>query len=123
MLTQNRNMDTRRDVFHAIADPTRREILGLVAAHPQNLNSIASNFGISRPAISQQIKILVECGLIDIQQKGRERICEVKPQKLAEVTDWLEGFRKQWEQRFSELDELLEKMKKEVTDYHKTPKK
>jgi DNA-binding transcriptional ArsR family regulator len=76
-----------------------------------NLNSIAENFEMSRPAISQHIKLLQECDLITISQRGRERYCILKPQKLKEVESWLEPFRQMWESRFDELDNLLNKMK------------
>lgn len=104
-------MQARRDVFQAIADPTRRGILQLVAAESLNLNSIADNFDMSRPAISQHIKILTECGLIVITKHGRERFCEAKFQKLDEVSHWIEQYRKIWSERFDELDLLLEEMK------------
>lgn len=104
----------RRDVFQAIADPTRREIIGLLADSPQNLNAIAENFEVSRPAISQHIKLLEECGIIKIEQKGRERICYVQPRKIKEVDDWLQPYKKLWEDRFNQLDQVLEKMKKET---------
>jgi DNA-binding transcriptional ArsR family regulator len=97
----------RRDVFQAIADPTRREIINLVAYNSLNLNAIADNFKVSRPAISQHIKILTECGLIVIRQQGRERFCEARLQQLSAVSDWLEPFRKQWEHKFGALDDLL----------------
>ncbi|MFZ6012706.1 MAG: ArsR/SmtB family transcription factor [Bacteroidota bacterium] len=100
----------RRDVFQAIADPTRREILNLIAYQTLNLNAIAEKFDMSRPAISQHIKILTECGLIMIKDQGRERYCEVQAQKLMEVQDWLEPFRKLMEHRFEKLDNLLLKM-------------
>ncbi|RZM23248.1 MAG: ArsR family transcriptional regulator [Pedobacter sp.] len=80
----------RRDVFQAIADPVRREILGLIAFQPMNLNTIADQFSISRPAISNHIKILEECGMVVINQKGRERYCEAKLDTLGEVNDWIE---------------------------------
>lgn len=105
-------MEIRRDVFQAIADPTRREIISLISRESMNLNAIAENFDVSRPAISQHIKILTECGLIMIRQQGRERYCEAKLQKLKEVSDWLEPFRKEWSARFDKLDSLLEKMQK-----------
>jgi DNA-binding transcriptional ArsR family regulator len=103
-------MEIRRDVFQAIADPTRREIISLLSGQSLNLNAIAENFDISRPAISQHIKILTECGLIMITQQGRERYCEAKLQKLKEVSDWLEPFKKEWAARFDKLDNLLEKL-------------
>ena len=104
-------MDARRDVFQAIADPTRREIINLIAHKSLNLNTIADNFNISRPAISQQIKILYECGLIEVRKQGRERYIEARLQPLAEVHDWLENFRKQWAIKFDKLDSLLEELK------------
>jgi len=104
-------LQSRRDVFQAIADPTRREIINLVAFNPLNLNSIAENFDVSRPAISQHIKILTECGLIVIKKQGRERYCEASLQQLGEVSDWIEKFRKLWEGRFNTLDDLLEEYK------------
>lgn len=101
----------RRDVFQAIADPTRREIINLVAFESLNLNAIAEKFKVSRPAISQHIKILTECGLIVIHQQGRERFCEARLQSLNEVADWIEPFRKLWTERFDRLDGLLKRMK------------
>src|SRR5471030_2237884 len=101
----------RRDVFQAIADPTRRDIINLIAYKPLNLNAIADNFEVSRPAISQHIKILIECGLISIKKQGRERYCEAQPQKLKEVADWVEQYRRLWEAKFSSLDDLLDEMK------------
>lgn len=104
----------RRDVFQAIADPTRREIINLVAFNPLNLNTIADKFDISRPAISQQIKILVECGLINIKKQGRERYCEASLQQLNDVSNWIEQYRQLWEYKFDKLDDLLNKMKNET---------
>jgi DNA-binding transcriptional ArsR family regulator len=102
---------TRRDVFQAIADPTRRQIINLIAYQPLNLNAIAENFDVSRPAISQHIKILIECGLINIKKNGRERYCEAKLQQLNEVAQWVEQYRKGWEKRFDKMDDLLEQLK------------
>lgn len=104
-------LQSRRDVFQAIADPTRREIINLIAYNPLNLNSIAENFDVSRPAISQHIKILTECGLIVIKKQGRERYCEAKLQQLGEVSDWIEQYRKLWQEKFNVLDDLLEELK------------
>jgi DNA-binding transcriptional ArsR family regulator len=112
-------METRRDVFQAIADPTRREIINLVAHKSLNLNAIADNFDISRPAISQQIKILYECGLIEIRRQGRERFVEARLQPLTEVSDWLEPLRKQWSQKFDKLDLLLDDMKRSAAPKRK----
>lgn len=104
---------TRRDVFQAIADPTRRDIINLIAHEPMNLNTIAKNFDVSRPAISQHIKILIECGLINVNKSGRERYCEAKLEQLSEVSAWVEQYRKMWEERFNRMDQILEKLKRE----------
>lgn len=97
----------RRDVFQAIADPTRREIISMLAHQSLNLNAVAENFEMSRPAISKHIKILTECGLITIKQKGRERYCEAKLGTLNQVSDWVEQYRKFWEARFDSLEKYL----------------
>jgi len=102
----------RRDVFQAIADPTRREIIGFLAKETMNLNAVAENFNISRPAISKHIKILTECGLVIIKQQGRERYCEVKLNKLNEVTNWVNQYRKYWDDKFDSLDSYLAKIQK-----------
>ncbi|MEJ0054928.1 MAG: metalloregulator ArsR/SmtB family transcription factor [Bacteroidota bacterium] len=106
----------RRDVFQAIADPTRREIINLIAYKSLNLNSIAGNFGVSRPAISQHIKILTECGLIVIKKQGRERYCEASLQPLNEVSVWVEQYRKLWAERFDVIDDLLKELKSRPGD-------
>ena len=97
----------RRDVFQAIADPTRREIITLIASQTLTPNAVADSFDVSRQAISKHIKILTECGLIMITQQGRQRYCYIQADKLNEVSDWIANFRKQWEQRFDKLDNLL----------------
>lgn len=102
------SIEARRDVFQAIADPTRRQIIHLIAGQEMNLNAIAGNFEISRPAISQHIKILVECGLIEIRQQGRERFCEAKLEKLSEVQEWTEQYRAIWTKRFQSLRNFLD---------------
>jgi DNA-binding transcriptional ArsR family regulator len=104
-------VQARRDVFQAIADPTRREIMTLVAHNQMNLNAIADNFTMSRPAISQHIKILTECGLIVVKKEGRERYCEVQLQQLNEVANWMSPLIKLWEHRFDKLDNVLNQMK------------
>jgi DNA-binding transcriptional ArsR family regulator len=104
-------MQTRRDVFQAIADPTRRDIINLIAHKTLNLNAIAENFDVSRPAISQHIKILIECGLVTIKKQGRERFAEATLQPLIQVTDWIEPFRKQMDERYDALDDVLEELK------------
>jgi len=90
----------RRDVFQAIADPTRRAIISLLAAKTLTLSGIAEHFNVSRPAISKHVKILVECGLVSVKQQGRERYCEAKLNKLNEVADWAQQYRQMWEERF-----------------------
>ncbi len=101
----------RRDVFQAIADPTRRAILTLLLVHAMTPNAIAEHFDSSRQAISKHIKILTECELVKQEQSGREIYYHFNPQKMKEVDVWMEQFRKQWEDRFDQLDELLKKQK------------
>jgi DNA-binding transcriptional ArsR family regulator len=115
----------RRDVFQAIADPTRREIIGLLSNQSMNLNTVAERFDVSRPAISKHIKILTECGLITIQQQGRERYCEVKLNKLHEVSDWVEQYRKFWTAKLDALDAYLTQLQAETKNSSKksTPAK
>ncbi len=104
----------RRDIFQAIADPNRRAMLSLLARQKLTLNGVAEHFSISRPAVSKHIKILTESGLVVVYQQGRERYCEVCPEKLKEVADWLEPYRSLWEDRFDRLDlYLAEAQKKE----------
>lgn len=99
----------RRDVFQAIADPTRRGIIKLVSGRSLNLNAVAEEFDISRPAISRHIKILTECGLIIIRQQGRERFCEARLQSLIEVSEWVNKYRDFWTAKFNALGKFLEK--------------
>jgi DNA-binding transcriptional ArsR family regulator len=103
----------RRDIFQAIADPTRRAILDLLAEKPLTLNGLAEHFDISRPAISKHVKILVECGVVVIRQRGRERYCDVRWDRLHEVSNWVEQYRQMWEQRFDRLDEYLNQLQRE----------
>jgi DNA-binding transcriptional ArsR family regulator len=100
----------RRDVFQAIADPTRRAIISMIAHESLNLNSVAEQFHVSRPAISKHIKILTECGLIEIKQQGRERYCEAKLQKLNEVSDWVEQYKQFWNAKLDSLETYLEEL-------------
>ena len=85
-------MEARRDVFQAIADPTRREIIGMIARQPVNINTIAEQFDVSRQAISLHLKILSECGLIIFNQSGRESLCEAILEKLNEVHEWVQHY-------------------------------
>ncbi len=103
----------RRDVFQAIADPTRREILNMVAYKPLNVNSVAEQFDVSRAAIYKHMKILMECGLIDVKQQGRERYAEAKLQKLSEVNDWVQQYKQFWEAKLDSLETYLAKLQKE----------
>ncbi|MEO3403200.1 metalloregulator ArsR/SmtB family transcription factor [Mucilaginibacter sp. CAU 1740] len=97
----------RRDVFQAIADPTRREIINMIAYKNMNLNAVADNFDISRPAVSKHIKILTECGLLIIKKQGRERYCHANLKQLKQVTDWAEQYRVFWTQKLDALDAFL----------------
>jgi len=103
----------RRDVFQAIADPNRRAIIGLLAKQKLTVNAVAEYFPISRPAVSRHIKILEECGLIVVLRQGRERYCEVRLDKLNEVANWIEQYKKVWEERLNRLDEYLSELQKE----------
>jgi DNA-binding transcriptional ArsR family regulator len=105
-------METRRDSFKAIADPTRRQIIGLLVRKPHTMNEIAEQFSISRQAISLQVKILEECGLIMITPHGRERICEARLEGLNEVSQWVEKYRKYWESHLDSLESYLNKLQK-----------
>lgn len=100
----------RRDVFNAIADPTRRSILMSLTNESQNVNAIADKFDMTRQAVSLHIKYLQECGVISVKKEGRERYCNLEAQKLVEVGDWLEPFRKMWATKFNQLDELLDEL-------------
>ena len=102
----------RRDVFQAIADPNRRAIIGLLARQQLTLNGIAEQFDISRPAVSKHIKILAECGLVNVRQEGRERYCEARIDKLSEVSEWVEQYRKLWASKLDALDTYLDKLQK-----------
>ncbi len=102
---------TRRDVFQAIADPTRRAILGLLAIHAMTPNALAEHFETSRQAVSKHIKVLTECQLVSQEQAGREIYYHFQPKKMKEISDWLEPFRQMWETRFDQLDEVLKKLK------------
>jgi len=115
------NMETRRDVFQAIADPTRRQIIGMLSQQPLNLNTIAEKFDVTRQAVSLHVKILHECGLIVITQQGRERYCEAKLDGLNEVSVWIEQYRKSWEMKLDNLERYLAKIQK--TKKYAKPKK
>jgi DNA-binding transcriptional ArsR family regulator len=105
-------MIQRRDVFQAIADPTRRKIINLVADKPLPVNSIADSFEVSRQAISLHIKVLIECELLKIKKQGRERYCEAQLDQLNEVAVWLEPYRRHFESKLDNLETYLHKLKK-----------
>jgi len=101
----------RRDVFQAIADPTRRAILSLIAIHAMTPNALAEHFDSSRQAVSKHIKILTECQLIKQEQSGREIYYHFNPKKMKEIANWLEPFTRLWESRFDNLDNVLKQIK------------
>src|SRR5690606_35355444 len=105
-------MEARRDVFQAIADQTRRAIIGMIAKEPVNVNTIAEQFDVSRQAISLHLKILSECGLLNIKQQGRERICEAKLEKLNEVNEWVSRYKQFWESKLDALGKFLNNNKR-----------
>jgi DNA-binding transcriptional ArsR family regulator len=110
-------METRRDVFQAIADPTRREIIDLLAQQPLNLNTIAEHFDISRPAVSNHIKILNECGIIVIEQVGRERVCKIQPDHLRQVSDWVGQYEQLWIDKIESFEQYLHQLKSKRKKY------
>ena len=112
----------RRDVFQAIADPTRRTILLLVASQSMTAGAIASNFDTARPTVSKHIKILTECGLIVINQKGRERHCEANLKKLNEVSEWVEQYRIFWNKKLDALENYLDELQTKNTKTTKSKK-
>ena len=103
----------KRDVFQAIADPTRRAIIALIAVQAMTPNALAARFETSRQAISKHLRILAECELITQEQKGREIYYVLEIEKMKEIDEWLEQYRKIWETRYSQLDELLSTMRKQ----------
>lgn len=103
----------RRDIFQAIADPTRRAILTLIAMQAMTPNAIAENFHTTRQSISKHLRILTECEVVKQEQRGREIYYQLEVKKLKEMDKWIEQFRKLWEARFSQLDQVLSNMKKQ----------
>jgi len=104
-------IENRRDVFQAIADPTRRAILGLLAIQAMTPNALAEHFDSSRQAVSKHIKVLSECQLLKQKQAGREIYYEFNPTKMKEVKKWLHQLEQLWEKRFEQLDEVLKNQK------------
>lgn len=109
----------RRDIFQAIADPTRRAIIALIAAQAMTPNALAAIFDTSRQAVSKHLQILAECELVTQEQKGREIYYHLKIEKMKEIDEWLEQYRKIWETRYSQLDDLLAATKKQEKEKEK----
>lgn len=101
----------KRDVFHAIGDPTRRAILSLIALQAMTPNALAEHFDTTRQAVSKHIQVLAECNLVTHEQTGREIYYHFNPAAMKEIADWLEPFRQLWENRFNQLDTVLKKLK------------
>jgi DNA-binding transcriptional ArsR family regulator len=104
-------MEARRDIFQAIADPTRRAILGLLATQAMTPGAIAENFDSSRQTVSKHIRILTECQLVKQEQKGREIYYHINANKINEIDKWVEQFKKNLETQFTQLDQVLSKLK------------
>ena len=103
----------RRDIFQAIADPTRRAIITLIALHAMTPNAIADNFNTTRQSVSKHLHILTECQLVKQEQKGREIYYSLEIEKMKEIDKWIDQFRKIWETRFNQLDKVLSTIKKQ----------
>lgn len=103
----------RRDIFQAIADPTRRAIIALIALQAMTPNAIAEHFDTTRQAVSKHLRILTECELITQEPRGREIYYQLEIEKMKEIDQWLEQFRKIWEKRFDQLDDLLSTLNKQ----------
>ncbi|RWX02232.1 ArsR/SmtB family transcription factor [Flavobacterium cerinum] len=104
-------MNLRRDVFQAIADPTRRAILLLVSSHSMTAGAIAANFDTARPTVSKHLQILTECQLLEQQQNGREIHYHINAEKMKEVAEFIEPFRKMWDDRFNKLEDIMKNYK------------
>ena len=100
----------RRDVFQAIADPVRRDIIKLLAEEVLTVNAIADKFDVSRPAISKHLRILNECGIVEINQKGRERYCQIQPKNLIPAFLWIEQYKSLWEDKIDSFEQYLNKL-------------
>ncbi len=106
----------KRDIFQAIADPTRRAIIALIALQAMTPNALADNFHTTRQAVSKHLRILTECELVTQEQRGREIYYSLEIDKMKEIDKWLEQYRRIWETRIDQLDELLASMKKQKED-------
>lgn len=106
-------VDMKRDIFQAIADPTRRAIIALIALQAMTPNAIAENFDTTRQAVSKHLRILTECEVVTQEQRGREIYYRLEIEKMKEIDEWMEQYRKIWESRFEQLDVLLAEMKQQ----------
>lgn len=111
--------ESRRDVFQAIADPTRRRIIDLLSRKSLNLGTLAEQFDISRPAISQQIKVLEECGLVETKREGRETFCSIQPKELKKIADWAGRYAGLWEERIDSFEAFVNTLHKKKKKKHK----
>jgi len=102
--------EIKRDVFQAIADPTRRQIIDLISNKTMNLKTIAEHFDISRPAISQQVKILHKCGLLEIKREGRETFCSIRADEFKKIADWIEKYKSLWETRIDDFENYVNQL-------------
>ena len=101
----------RRDVFQAIADPVRRDIIKLLSEEALSINSVAEKFDVSRPAISKHLKILEECGIVNFNKQGRIRYCQIQPEKLIPAFIWIEQYRNLWEEQLDSFEDYLMELK------------
>jgi DNA-binding transcriptional ArsR family regulator len=106
-------MSTRRDVFQAIADPTRREIINMIASQPLNVNAISEKFDMTRQAVSLHIQILIDCGLVTVKQQGRDRLCKASLDQLSEVAIWVDQYKQHWESKLDNLEKYIEHLKQQ----------
>jgi len=106
----------RRDVYQAIADPVRRDIIELLSQETLSVNSVAEKFDVSRPAISKHLKILEECGIINFSKEGRVRYCEIRPEKLIPAFLWIEQYKNLWEDQLDSFEGYLMKLKNKKKD-------
>jgi DNA-binding transcriptional ArsR family regulator len=111
-VTERLQIEMRRDVFQAIVDPVRREIIDMLSKKSLTVNEVAENFDVSRPAISKHIKILEECGIVHIKKKGRERYCSITPSELIPAFMWLDQFKNLWEERLDSFEQYVNQLNK-----------
>ncbi len=115
-VTNQLHLIMRRDVFQAIADPVRRDIISLLAEQTLSINTIAEKFDISRPAISKHLKILEECGIISINKQGRERYCLIQPKNLVPAFLWIDQYKNLWEEKLDSFENYLNQLQSKTKD-------